>query len=103
MVSRERTRHFDAEAALRIETAPSPSGTTLRRILEGQQRITTTFQRADGATLHVRKATRAEPSQHANYDALGIDSAPGGIRKTVVQSTLEHAVVVPLAHFKYRN
>ena len=60
------------------------SWTTLRRIVEGQQRITATFRRADGATLHVRKATRAEPPQQAIYDALGIDSAPGGIRKTVV-------------------
>ena len=40
--------------------------------------------RADGATLHVRKATRAEPPQQAIYDALGIDPAPGGTRKTVV-------------------
>ena len=60
------------------------SWTTLRRILEGQQRITATFRRADGATLHVRKATRAEPPQQAIYDALGIDPAPGGTRKTVV-------------------
>ena len=60
------------------------SWTTLRRIVEGQQRITATFRRADGATLHVRKATRAEPPQQAIYDALGIGSAPGGIRKTVV-------------------
>ena len=60
------------------------SWTTLRRIVEGQQRITATFQRADGATLHVRKATRAEPPQQAIYDALGIGPAPGGIRKTVV-------------------
>ena len=36
-------------------------------------------------------------AQQAIYDALGIDSAPGGIRKTVVQITLELAVVVPLA------
>ena len=60
------------------------SWTTLRRILEGQQRITATFHRADGRTLHVRKATRTEPPQQAIYDALGIHSAPGGIRKTVV-------------------
>ena len=60
------------------------SWTTLRRILEGQQRITATFRRADGATLHVRKATRAEPRQQAIYEALGIDPAPGGTRKTVV-------------------
>ena len=60
------------------------SWTTLRRILEGQQRITATFRRADGATLHVRKATRAEPPQQAIYEALGIDSTPGGTRKTIV-------------------
>ena len=66
------------------QSGENASWTTLRRILEGQQRITATFRRADGATLHVRKATRAEPSQQAIYDSLGIDSAPGGIRKTVV-------------------
>ena len=60
------------------------SWTTLRRILEGQQRVTATFRRADGATLHVRKATRAEPRQQAIYEALGLDPAPGGTRKTVV-------------------
>ena len=57
---------------------------TVRRILEGQQRITATFRRADGRTLHVRKATRAEPPQHAIYSALGVDPEPGGIRKTIV-------------------
>ena len=55
-----------------------------RRILEGHQRITATFRRADGHTLHVRKATRAEPPQQAIYDALGVDPEPGGIRKTIV-------------------
>ena len=57
---------------------------TVRRILEGHQRITATFTRADGRTLHVRKATRAEPPQQAIYDALGVDPEPGGIRKTIV-------------------
>ena len=57
---------------------------TLRSILGGQQRVTCTFRRADGSTLHVRKATRAEPDQRAIYDALGVDPAPGGIRKLVV-------------------
>ncbi len=60
------------------------SWTTLRGILEGQQRVTVTFRRGDGRTLHVRKATRAEPDQKAIYDALGIDPAPGGIRKMIV-------------------
>ena len=41
-------------------------------------------RRADGRTLHVRKATRAEPPQQAIYDALGVGSTPGGIRKSIV-------------------
>ena len=57
---------------------------TLRSILGGQQRVTCTFRRADGSTLHVRKATRAEPDQRAIYDALGADPEAGGIRKMVV-------------------
>ena len=60
------------------------SWNTLRGILEGHQRITATFRRADGRTLHVRKATRAEPPQRAIYDGLGPDPEPGGIRKTIV-------------------
>ena len=66
------------------ESAETASWTTLRRILEGQQRVTATFRRADGRTLHVRKATRAEAPQQAIYDALGVGSAPGGIRKNIV-------------------
>ena len=66
------------------QAGENASWTTLRRILEGQQRITATFRRGDGRTLHVRKATRAEPPQHALYDALGADPQPGGIRKTIV-------------------
>ena len=48
------------------------------------RRVTATFRRADGRTLHVRKATRAKPPQQAIYDALGIDPAPGATRKTIV-------------------
>ena len=66
------------------QAGESASWTTLRRTLEGQQRITATFRRTDGRTLHVRKATRAEAPQQAIYDALGIDGAPGGIHKTLV-------------------
>ena len=66
------------------EAGEHASGNTVRRILEGQQRITATFRRADARTLHVRKATRAEPPQQAIYDALGIDPAPGATRKTIV-------------------
>ena len=60
------------------------SWTTLRRILEGQQRVTATFRRPDGRTLHVRTATQAEPEQRAIYDALGVDLQPGGVRKTTI-------------------
>ena len=66
------------------ESGETASWTTLRRVLEGQQRITATFRRADGRTLHVRKATRAEPPQQAIYDALGVGSGSGGIRKSIV-------------------
>ena len=66
------------------QTGQCARWTTLRRTLEGQQRITAIFRRASGRTLHVRKATRAEPSQHALYEALGIHPASGGIRKTIV-------------------
>ena len=60
------------------------SWTTLRRILEGQQRVTATFRRPDGRTLHVRTATQAEPDQRDIYDALGVDPHPGGVRKTII-------------------
>ena len=57
---------------------------TLRSILAAQQRVTATFRCADGRTLHVRQATQAEPQQRAIYDALGVDPAPGGIKKMIV-------------------
>ncbi len=57
---------------------------SLRHTLEGQQRITATFRRPDGRVLHVRKATRAEPNQRAIYEALGINTAPGGVKKMIV-------------------
>ena len=60
------------------------SWTTLRRILEGQQRVTATFRRPDGRTLHVRTATQAEPDQRDIYDALAVDPHPGGVRKTII-------------------
>ena len=57
---------------------------SLREIPAGQQRVTASFRRADGSTLHVRKATVAEPEQRALYQALGVDPAPGGVKKLVV-------------------
>jgi hypothetical protein len=49
-----------------------------------KQRVTVTFRRGDGRTLHVRKAARVEPHQKVICDALGIDPAPGGVRKMMV-------------------
>ena len=60
------------------------SWTTLRRILDGQQRVTATFRRPDGRALHVRTATQAEPAQRDIYEALGVDPHPGGVRKTLI-------------------
>jgi len=56
----------------------------LREILAVQQRVTATFRQRDGRTLHVRKTTLAEPALRKIYDLLGIEAAPGGVRKLVV-------------------
>ena len=56
----------------------------LREILSVQRRITATFQQRDGHTMHVRKATVAEPALRRIYDALGIDASPGGVQKLMV-------------------
>lgn len=60
------------------------SWNSLRERMAGQCRITATFNRADGRTLHVRKATQPEPHQKPIYHALGIGSLPGGVRKMIV-------------------
>jgi hypothetical protein len=46
--------------------------------------ITVILQREDGKTIHLRKATRAEPQQSMIYKILGISTQPGGIKKTLV-------------------
>jgi hypothetical protein len=56
---------------------------SLRNILSVQRRVTASFRRADGGTLHVRKATRPESALAAIYQALAIDPLPGGVKKTV--------------------
>jgi transposase len=55
----------------------------IRRALAGQDRVTVTLKRADGKTVHIRKATRAEPRQQVIYDALGIGGRPGKTEKTI--------------------
>ena len=57
---------------------------TIRRTMENQQRITVILQRKDGKTLHLRKATKAEPQQSILYNMLGISTQPGGIKRTLV-------------------
>jgi transposase len=57
---------------------------SLRDLLAGQCRVTATFRRADGRTLHVRKTSRAEPAPLAIIQALGSDPSPGGIQKMLV-------------------
>ena len=52
--------------------------------MENQQRVTVILQREDGKTIHLRKATKAEPQQLVIYKALEISTCPGGIQKTVV-------------------
>lgn len=60
------------------------SWTSLRKILSVQQRVTATFRQRDGRTLHVRKATVAEPELKKIYDALRISASPGGVKKLIV-------------------
>jgi len=57
---------------------------TLRKTLSSQCRVTASFKRADGRTLHVRKATMAEPAQLEIFQALNIDPIPGGVTKTLI-------------------
>jgi len=42
------------------------------------------MKRADGKTVHLHKATRAETHQEAIYQALSISIQPGSVQKTVV-------------------
>jgi hypothetical protein len=60
------------------------SWSRLREILSVQQRVTATFRQRDARTLHVRKATVAEPGLRKIYDVLAIDPALGGVRKLIV-------------------
>jgi len=64
----------------------------LRRQLAGQERVTVELKRADGKTLHIRKASRAEPRQQLIYDALGISNRPGKTEKTLIAERLPATV-----------
>ena len=66
------------------ERGVTASWSGLREILSVQQRVTASFKQRDGRTLHVRKATVAEPKLRTIYDALNLSAAPGGIKKMAV-------------------
>lgn len=57
---------------------------TIRNTLSTQVRITTTLQRRDGRTVHVRKTSRPEPRQQKIYEALNLRPNPGGAQQTIV-------------------
>lgn len=57
---------------------------TLRDILSVQRRVTASFRRADGRSLHVRKTTRPEAELAEIYQALNLSPLPGGVQKTIV-------------------
>lgn len=57
---------------------------TLRQRMGNHMRLTTTMRTQKGPTLHIRKASRPEPSQQRIYKILGICQQPGGIMKTVI-------------------
>ena len=57
---------------------------SLRELLAVQQRVTASFKQKDGRTLHVRKATVPEEPLLNIYQILGLDTAPGGIKKMTI-------------------
>jgi len=65
----------------------------IRRALRGQDRATIELKRADGATVHIRKSSRAEPRQREIYDALGIRTRPGKTEITIIEPSPQHATV----------
>lgn len=66
------------------EEGRNDSWKRIREIMHNQHRVTATFRRQDGRTLHIRKATRAEFEQKAIYNKLNIDPAPGGVSKMII-------------------
>ena len=98
-VARKRHREFDPDQAVRVKGYQLKAcGITLswegvRRALRGQDRITVELKRADGATVHVRKSSRAEPRQREIYDALGISSRPGNTEVTIIEPSRRQATV----------
>jgi len=57
---------------------------TLRTILCTHQRSTVTLRLRNGTTLHIRRASEPEAEQQQIYQALQLDSNPGGVAKTLI-------------------
>jgi transposase len=68
------------------------SWASLRETLSQQSRITATFKQRDGRTLHIRQATRPEETLSNLYSKLGIDPAPGGLQKMVIEQNTQNVV-----------
>ncbi len=60
------------------------SWTTIRNALGTITRTTTSFERRDGRTLHVRKTATADADEAAIYAAMGIGAPPRNLQKTIV-------------------
>jgi hypothetical protein len=60
------------------------SWASLRKILQVQRRVTSSFKTRDGRTLNVRKASLPEPELDPLYAALALDPNPGGTKKLIV-------------------
>jgi transposase len=60
------------------------SWNTLRQTLAIQRRVTTTLQRRDGRTVHVRKATRPKPRHQTLGTILKLDPNPGRTHRVLV-------------------
>ena len=60
------------------------SWNSVRRILRHLSRVTTTFKRKDGRTMHVRTTNKPEEVQAALYHEMGIKPPHRNTRKTVI-------------------
>ena len=66
------------------ERAIHDSWDSLRKILQVQRRVTSSFKTRNGRTLNVRKASLPEPELAPLYAALALDPNPGGTKKLIV-------------------
>ena len=59
------------------------SWASLRKLLQVQRRVTSSFKTREGRTLNVRKASLPEPELAPLYAALALDTNPGGTKKLI--------------------